>query len=173
MDTVSQLAELNTLATESASAAWSWASDFLIIIVLLGFFFLFAWYVGRGPFIGLLMSFYVGYALYLIFPYIDYLPTSPPITALAASVAAYGIATGIAYLILRRTVASDFVFIGIFGLMVLSFLAASFLIALAYHVFPVREVYTFTPAMDTLFAAKEYFFWWFVAPLAGLFFLAR
>ena len=77
------------------------------------------------------------------------------------------------FIILRRVVVSDFLYVGIFGLAALSFFAAAFLIALAYHVFPVADVYNFTPAIDLLFAPKEYFFWWFIAPAVGLFFLAR
>ena len=60
MGTESQLSELNAIATSGVLSAWGAASDFLIILVLVGVLFLFAWYVGRGPFIGLLMSFYVG-----------------------------------------------------------------------------------------------------------------
>jgi hypothetical protein len=77
------------------------------------------------------------------------------------------------YLILRRVVVSDFLYIGIFGTLILALLGATFLIAMAYHVFPVADVYNFTPAMDALFAPQKYFFWWFVAPALGLFFLAR
>ncbi|MDD2657331.1 MAG: hypothetical protein PHD04_01560, partial [Candidatus Pacebacteria bacterium] len=77
------------------------------------------------------------------------------------------------YIILRRVVVSDFLYIGIFGLIILSFLGSAFLIALAYHVFPVASVYHFTPAIDLLFAAKAYFWWWFAAPAIGLFFFAR
>ncbi|OGG82077.1 hypothetical protein A3H77_02490 [Candidatus Kaiserbacteria bacterium RIFCSPLOWO2_02_FULL_56_11] len=173
MGTESQLSELNAIATSGVLSAWGAASDFLIILVLVGVLFLFAWYVGRGPFIGLLMSFYVGYALYTVFPYTSYLPSSPAGTALAAALALYAVLAGIAYLVLRRAVVSDFVYIGLFGMALLAFFGAGFLLALAYHVFPVRELYTFTPAIDALFAPKEYFFWWFIAPLVGLFFLAR
>ena len=173
MDALSELGNLNTIATQSALGAWSWASDFLIVIILCGVLFLFAWYMGRGPFIGLLISLYAGYALYSVFPYASFLPASPPLVALGSAIAVYAVLAGIAYVILRRAVVSDFVYIGLFGLGVLSFLGAGFLLALAYHVFPIHEVYTFTPAVDMLFAAKQYFFWWFIAPLLGLFFLAR
>ena len=55
----------------------------------------------------------------------------------------------------------------------LIFLVATFPLALAYHIFPVASVYNFTPAVDALFAPKAYFWWWFVGPSIGLFFLAR
>jgi hypothetical protein len=173
MADLAQLGDLNTLATHGALSAWTWASDFLIVIVLVGFFFLFAYYVGKGPFIGLMISFYAGYALYQAFPYMEYLPTAPAIAKLGATLGIYLVLLAISYFILRRTVVSDFVYVGIFGMAILSFLGAGLVLALAYHIFPVRDVYTFTPALDVLFAPKQFFFYWFAAPLIGLFIFAK
>ena len=173
MSATEGLAQVNELATNTAITVWNGASDFLIILVLLVAFFLFAWYIGRGPFIALVLAFYCAYALYAIFPYTSYLPTAPAMTALLSNTGVYVGLTLVFYIILRRVVVSDFLYIGVFGLIALSFLAAAFLLALAYHIFPVASVYDFTPAIDLLFAPKEYFFWWFAAPAIGLFFLAR
>jgi hypothetical protein len=167
------IAQVNQVATHTALTVWNLGSSFLIIIVLMAFFFLFAWYVGRGPFVGIMLSYYGAYAIYTAFPYEKYLPQAPVLTALIAHVGLYA-ALGLAfYIVLRRVVVSDFLYIGVIGLLILSFLAAAFLIALAYQVFPIASVYSFTPALDALFAPKAYFFWWFVAPAIGLFFLAR
>ena len=173
MTATTGLAQVNTLATHTALSVWNGASDFLIILILLGILFLFAWYVGRGPFVGVLLAFYCAYALYAVFPYMSYLPTAPAMTALLTNIGVYVDLAIFFYIILRRVVVSDFLYIGIFGLIALSFLGAAFLIALAYHVFPVASIYHFTPAIDILFAPKAYFFWWFAAPAVGLFFLAR
>lgn len=173
MSATEGLAQVNTLATNTAMTVWGFASDFLIIIIMVGVLFFFAWYYGRGPFVALLSAFYTAYALYVMFPYSEYLPTSPVTTALGASVGLYLGLTLVAFVVLRRIAVSDFLYIGIFGLIALTFLGAGFLLALAYHVFPVQSLYDFTPAIDLLFAPKEYFFWWFAAPLVGLFFLAR
>ena len=167
------LAQVNTLATQYAFTMWNSASDFLIIIILLSVFFLFAWYVGRGPLVAVLLAFYCAYALYLVFPYSSLLPTAPAMTALLAQVGVYLVLSFAFYIILRRVVVSDFLYIGLFGLIALSFFGATFLITLAYHVFPVADVYNFITAIDLLFAPYAYFFWWFSAPAIGLFFLAR
>lgn len=171
--TADAIAQANTLATHTALTAWNSASDFLIIIIILSVFFLFAWYVGRGPFVAVLLAFYCAYALYLMFPYMSYLPTAPATTALLAHVGLYAGLSFAFYIILRRVVVSDFLYVGIIGLFILSFLGAAFLVALAYHAFPVVDIYRFTPAIDALFAPKAYFWWWFVAPAIGLFFLAH
>ncbi|MBI2410026.1 hypothetical protein HYV30_03230 [Candidatus Kaiserbacteria bacterium] len=173
MSATTGLAQVNTLATNTALTVWNGMSDFVILLVLVGALFLFAWYVGRGPFVALLLSFYAAYAVYAVFPYMSYLPTAPAMTALLSQIGVYAAVAIVFYIILRRVVVSDFLYIGIFGLIALSFLGAAFLLALAYHIFPVATVYQFTPAIDFLFAAKQYFFWWFIAPAVGLFFLAR
>lgn len=166
-------AQVNTLATDTALHAWSAASDFLIIIILFGILFLFAWYVGRATLVSVLLAFYAAYAIYIAFPYSSFLPTAPALTALLANIGLYAGLTLAFYIILRRVVVSDFLYVGIFGTIILSFLGAAFLLALAFHVFPVAAVYNFTPAVSALFAPLKYFFWWFAAPGIGLFFLAR
>lgn len=172
MSATEGIAQVSTLATKYSLTVWNFASDFLVVLVLFGILFLFAWYIGRATLVSILLAFYAAYAIYVAFP-TSYLPTAPAMTALLANIGLYvGIAL-LFYIILRRVVVSDFLYVGIFGTITLSFLGAAFLIALAYHVFPVAQVYNFTPAIDLLFAPKAYFFWWFSAPAIGLFFLAR
>ena len=171
--TTDAIAQVSALATPAALHAWSAAGDFLIVIILLAVFFFFARYAGRGPFVGVLLALYSAYALYAAFPYAALLPTAPAATALLARVGLYLAFVIAFYIILRRVVVSDFLYIGTFGLLILSLLASAFLLALAYHVFPVALVYHFTPAIDALFAPEKYFFWWFAAPAVGLFFLAQ
>ncbi|MDD2657614.1 MAG: hypothetical protein PHD04_03075, partial [Candidatus Pacebacteria bacterium] len=89
MSATEGLAQVNTLATQYAFTAWNFASDFLIIIVLLSVFFLFARSVGRGQLVAVLLAFYCAYALFISFPYASYLPTAPALTALLANVGLY------------------------------------------------------------------------------------
>jgi hypothetical protein len=126
MTATNGIAQVNTLATHTALTAWSAASAFLIVLVLLGVLFLFAWYVGRGPFVALLLAFYAAYALYGAFPYTSLLPTAPPLTALFAHIGLYAGLVFAFYIILRRVVVSDFLYIGIFGLIALSFFGRRF-----------------------------------------------
>ena len=152
--TTDAITQVNTLATNTVLTVWNSASDFLIIIILVTVFFLYAWYIGRGQLVSILLAFYCAYALYVMFPFMSYLPTAPAMTTLLAQVGVYAGLSILFFIILRRVVVSDFLYVGIFGLAALSFFAAAFLIVLAYHVFPVVDVYNFTPAIDLLFAPK-------------------
>ncbi len=173
MPDASSIAQVTAVAVPLATSVWSSVSDFVIILAMVLVFVMFSRYVGRGPFVGVILSFYTAYSLYAAFPYMSFLPTAPAITAVATHVGLYLGLVFVFYIILRRIVVSDFLYIGSIGLIVLSFVAAGFLIALAYQIFNITTVYHFTPAIDMLFAPKEYFFGWFVAPAIGLFFLAH
>ena len=167
------LAAFYGTAWHTISPAWAFASSFLILIILVLFLVGFGRFMGYGPFIGLIAALYISYALYVAFPYQEYLPSAPISTALAARVALYLALFVVSYLLLRKIAASDFVHIGTVGLLVISIATAGFLMALAYQNFPVREVYHFSASLDKLFAAKEWFFAWFAAPLATLFIFTR
>lgn len=167
------IAQLTSIATPVATTVWNSISDFIIILVLVLVFALFSRYVGRGPFVGIILSFYCAYALYATFPFMDILPSAPAITAIATRVGLYVALVVVFYIILRRVVVSDFLDIGSIGLLLTSFFATALLIALAYQIFSITEIYHFTPAIDKLFAPKEYFFWWFLAPAVGLFVFAK
>lgn len=163
------ITQAQQIATHVSINFSSITSDFLSIIILAGALFIFARYIGRGPFVALIVSLYSGLALYTIFPFMHYLPSAPARTALISDVALFIGLSAIAYTILRRVVVSDFISLGTISLVILSLLGAGFLFALAYQVFPVRAVHSFTPAINALFAPKTYFFWWISAPLIGLF----
>ena len=173
MTATGTVAQISDFATNTAFSAWALANDFLIILIPLAILLLFAWYAGSGPFVSLLLSLYAAYAIYVVFPYMSFFPTEPPITAFATHAGLYAVLAFVFYLILRRIVVSDFLYIGGFGLIILAFLGAAFLIAVASQIFLVSSFYQFTPEIAVLFASKQYFFWWFSAPAIGLLFLAR
>ena len=173
MEVLETFAPVGTFITSNAVGSWDVISGFLIVIVPALILFYIGWYIGRGPFVAILLALYAAYAIYIVFPYTGILPSAPPITALATRLVLYLALVVLFYLILRRVVVSDFLYIGMLGLLLLSVLGATFLVTLAYHVFPVADVYQFNPALNMVFAAKQYFFWWFVGPAIGLFFFAR
>lgn len=173
MTATDSIAQVSTLATHTALSAWAVANDFLIVLVLFAVLFLFAWYVGHGPFVALLLSFYAAYAVYVVFPYTSFLPATPALITFLAHFGLYAAFVLAFFIILRRVIVSDFLYIGKIGLVALSFLGAAFLVAIASHVFSVASVYQFTPAVAALFAQEQYFFWWFSAPAVGLLFFAR
>ncbi len=150
----------------------SFIGDFLIIFILFAVVFIFSRVQSRERFVAFIISLYIGYALYVVVPF-TYIFTKIPVnTITVADIVLFLLFSFISYNILCRITNMHSSLISNIGTVILSFLTTGFLLALAYHVLPIRNIYTFTPAIDTLFAAKTYFFLWFIAPITGLLLLA-
>jgi hypothetical protein len=168
MDAVNNFGlQITNFASHSAASASVWAGNFLALLILFGVMLGFSYKAGRGGIISLLLAFYAGYAVYLLFPYTEAIIAAggTPIIKAVISIVIYGLATYLPFHFIQRLTK------GGFG--VLSFLAAAFLLALGYHLFHVSKIYTFPEPLNTLFGPDQYFFWWFIAPLLGLIFLVH
>lgn len=166
---------VNTYAASGVASAWVIAGNFLILAILTLVMIGFSYKSGRGGIISLLIALYAGYAIYLVFPYTDSIVAAGGTTLVKAliSIALYAIAVFLPFHFIQRLVGTGFGVLSFVPRFVLSFLAAAFLLALAYHVFHVSNIYTFPGPINTLFAPNEYFFWWFIAPLIGLLFFVH
>jgi hypothetical protein len=172
MDQIAQ--QISDVATVAAANSWAIGSNFLILAVLTVVFILIS-YRSRGGIISLLVAFYIGYAIYLVFPYTKDIVGAggDPMMKAIISISIFAIACIVPFLFIERLVSGGIGVLSVFPRFGLSFLAATFLMALAYHVFAVNNIYTFPEPMNTLFAPGEYFFWWFAAPLIGLLLLVH
>lgn len=161
---------VSDIATHGAASAWLLAGNFLALVILALVMIGFSYRSGRGGIISLLLAFYAGYAIYLVFPYTKSIldAGSTPLMKAVVSVILYSIATFIPFHFIQRLTSTGFGVLSFVPRFVLSFLAAAFLLALAYHVFHVQNIYSFPEPLNTLFAPNGYFFWWFIAPLVGL-----
>lgn len=162
---------VSNLATQGATSAWLLVGNFLVLVVLTVIMIGFSYKSGRGGIISLLLSFYAGYAIYLAFPYTKEIlgAGSTPMMKAIISVVLFAIASFIPFHFIQRLTSTGFGVLSFVPRFVLSFLSAAFLLALAYHVFNVSNIYTFPEPLNTLFAPDGYFFYWFIAPLVGLF----
>lgn len=149
-------------------------SNFLILVALTVLFILIS-YRSRAGIISLSIAFYMGYAIYLVFPYSKDIIASggSPIVKAGISIAIYAACCAIPFLFVERLVKGGIGVISVFPRFGLSFLSAAFLMALAYHVFLINNIYTFPEPLNSLFAPDQYFFYWFVAPLVGLLLLVH
>ena len=172
MDQIAQ--QISNIATTATVDFFAVASNFLILVVLSVIFVLIS-YRSRAGIISLLVAFYVGYAIYLVFPYTKDIVHSggTPLMKAFISVGIYAICCIPPYIFVERLVRGGIGVLSVFPRFGLSILAATFLMALAYHVFAVNEIYTFAEPMNSLFAPNQFFFWWFLGPLIGLLLLVH
>ncbi len=171
--------ELATMVSDFATAglanAWLWVGTFLALVGLTIALLVFAMKGGRSGLISLILALYAGYAIYVVFPFTENIVSmgGPQLIQAVVSMALFGAASFFPFILIRRITGGGFGSLTIFPNLILSFLTASFLLALGYHVFDISNIYTFPAPIDSLFAPKGYFFYWFMAPLLGLYFLAH
>ena len=166
--------QVSNIATSAAANSWGLISNFLVLVGLSVLFILFS-YRSRGGIISLLVAFYVGYAIFLVFPYTQSIVSSgsDPLTKAVISIVLYIACCIVPFMFIERLASGGFGILSVLPRFALSIFAATFLLALAYHVFHVNNIYTFPEPMNTIFAPDQFFFWWFIAPLIGLFFLVH
>lgn len=171
----SALIDLGTQVTAFGGDAWVLLGNFLVLIVVTVILFFFSLRQGASGLISLNLALYVGYGIYTVFPYRDAIigVGDTAVTQAILSVGLFIVLTAIPFVVALRLTAPSFGALSIIHDLTLSLLAAGFVMALAYHVFDISNIYTFSAPLDSLFAPEGYFFYWFVAPLVGLYFLAR
>lgn len=155
--------------------AWALTGSVLALLILTGALLVFAMRGGRSALISLILAFYAGYAIYAVFPYKDVLLSAggTPLIRTLLSIAIFTVGTIVPFVLIKRLTSAGFGSLSFVPNLFLSLLAASFLLALGYHLFAISSVYPLTDTLDAAFAPSQYFFYWFVAPLIGLFIFAR
>jgi hypothetical protein len=144
-------------------------TDFLAFIVIAALVAAYAFYFGRERLMTLIAGLYAAIPLYQAFPFFDMLPDTPYVKIgfyIAFALAGLIAFSGLSAFLARSS--SSFL-----GTGVLSVLTAGLALAVAIHVVPIEEVYTFSGPTLALFSSDQAFFWWLLAPLAGLFFFGR
>jgi hypothetical protein len=158
----------NALHTLSGQV-FSFGADFISFIVVTIAVMLFALYFGRDRLAPLIAGLYTALGLYAAFPYFS-IPGDNPYAKIGLFLVLAGLSfvafSGLSYFMAAHSG-------GFITELIMAGLIAGFLIAVSIHVLPVQDVYTFSDAAKSLFASNQAYFWWLVAPLAGLFFIGR
>ncbi len=165
---------LNSLATGGLSEIIAFVGNFLVLILLAIALFFFAVRAGRALLISLILALYVGFALFTVFPYKEmFLVGDSTLARAVAGMVLFAAFTIFPYILLRRVSTTGSLSINPISLALLALATGGFVLALGYHVLDIASVIPLTPSLDALFAPEGYFFWWFLAPLAGIFITTR
>ena len=165
---------LNSFATGGFADIVAFIGNFLVLLIIAGILFFFALRTGRSMLISFILSLYVAFALFTVFPYTEQLLIGDTALMRAVSgIALFAVFTAFPYVLLRRVSTSGSMRIHPLTLGILALVTGGFVLALGYHVLDIASVIPLTPSLDALFAPDGYFFWWFIAPLIGIFVAAR
>ena len=165
---------LNSLMTGGFADIISFIGNFLVLLIIAGILFFFALRTGRSMLISFILALYVGFALFTVCPYKEqFLIGDTPLVRAVCGIVLFGVFAAFPYVLLRRVSTSGSMRIHPLTLAILAFVTGGFVLALGYHVLNIAAVIPLTPSLDALFAPDRFFFWWFVAPLVGVFVAAR
>lgn len=165
---------LNSFTTGGFADITGFVGNFLVLLIIAGILFFFALRAGRSLLISLILSLYVGFAIFTVFPYKEmFLIGDTPLVRAVAGIALFAVFTFFPYVLLRRVASAGTMRIHPVLLAALALVTGGFVLALGYHVLNIASVIPLTPSLDALFAPDKYFFWWFLAPLVGTYLTAR
>lgn len=152
-------------------------TDVLIVAAVFGALLLFSIKRGKSKGVALLLSLYVGILAFLSFPFLDeFTLLKDSETQITLShIALFVIGVLVAYFVIKRSTYAEYTGGKAQQLLQAGVLAAgstALLFAFAYHTLPIATLYDFNQSIDNLFSSA-YFFYWIVAPLAGLYLVTR
>lgn len=165
---------LNALATDGFTDIVGFIGNFFVLILIAAVLFVFALRAGRSLLISLILALYVGFALFTIFPFTDsFIVGDTALMRAVSGMVLFAIFTIVPFILLRRVATSGAVFIHPLSLAVLTLATGGFILAIGYHVLNIAALIPLTPSLDALFGPDKFFFWWFIAPLVGIFITTR
>lgn len=167
--------QISNFATSWAQHAWALSANFLVLVALTLLMIGFSYKTGKGGIISFMLSLYIGYGIYILFPYTTTAIGWGGTIMIKAiiSIIIYIVACIPPFIFIQRIIGGGYGVLSFVPRFALSFLSAAFIIAIAYHVFNVNHLYSFPKPLDQLFAPDTYFFWWFIAPFIGMYFLVH
>lgn len=165
--------QVTALANSGASGVVPIIMNFIALIVLTVVLFVFALRAGRPAFTSLILSFYIGFSLYVVFPWKAQFMIGDGMTKAVVAILLYVILSAIPFFVLRRVNTTGLKSIKPFPLLVLSGLSAGALLSVSYHFLNLAKILPATPPVAAYVVPEQYLFYWLMAPLIAFFVLIR
>ncbi len=148
--------------------------ELLYLFCVFGFFLVWAIVRGRQSLINIIFGLYLALLISLEFPYYDtFLPNNASEHSLAVGkMVLFAIFTTIATILVARVMPDAYrekKFESFFKKILLALAGTILIMAYSFHVLPVTEFVTPGTPIASLFAPKEWFFWWLLLPMVFLY----
>ena len=150
--------------------------EFLVLIVVFGALLAYAIVRGRRALIALILGLYVALLISLKFPYYDQIFSSAAgASTTMLTILVFAVFTGIGTFLFERLLADEYddepALSGVAKKATVALLGTVLVMAYSYHVLPVTALLDPGASVGALFAPEQYFFWFLIIPLVGLFFV--
>lgn len=148
--------------------------ELTFLLVVFGLLLTYTLIKGRQALINLIMGLYFALLISLVFPYYDtFIPTTTSAYSGAVGrVVLFAIFALIATILITRLMPDEYrekKFESFGKKLILAAAGTILIMAFSFHVLPVTELLTPGASISTLFASKDYFFWWLLAPMVFLY----
>lgn len=163
-------AQVTAIATSTVAVVSSFPSDMLVITGLLFFFGLYAFFLGKGKMLALILALYIASFLFSFFPMIDFVGRFKVPLGFASGVV-FGILLIFALLALRRVFHIEYAYgklTTMIEVIILAACATALTIALSQNIIPITYIYRFSPATGLFLSNYYVFFGSLLTPLLML-----
>lgn len=152
----------------------SFVQELMYFLIVFGAFLLYSIVRGRQAVINLITGLYFALLISLIFPYYDtFLSAAPtPHSEATGKLVLFSIFTLVATILMTRIMPEEYKekkFESFPKKFLLALGGTILIMAFSFHVLPVTELMTPGTPIQSLFATKDYFFWWLLAPFVVLY----
>lgn len=150
----------------------SWDIIVLFFFVAVGFFYGIS--AGRAKLVSFMLSVYVGGFLFDNFSYIDELIKNGSIAEkFFSKVFIFFLLVLALNILFSKIITSGADNKKWWHALLISFSTSGLLFSYIFHIFPGKNIFTFSPLIQNLFASNDAFFWWLILPILALFFARK
>lgn len=166
------MANLETISKILSHPTWDILAVFFFIAA--GFFYGIS--SGKTRLIAVLFSLYVSAVIFENFSYIGFIWKGRPLPEVfifrsaVFAVLIFLLTFLFNKFLYHSTVSGTKVWWEIF---ILSFLEVGLLVSFIFQLLPAKELFTFSPLIENIFASSLAFFWWLVLPIIALFVIVK
>jgi hydrogenase-4 membrane subunit HyfE len=151
-------------------------SEIAYFLIVFGVLFTLAIFKGRQAIINIIIALYFALLISIEFPFYNQVLThiTGAMSVSAAKLSIFLVFTLLATILCFRIMPDEFREMRLESIskkFIHALLATVLVMIFSFNVLPVTEFLTPGTPLQSLFAPKEYFFWWLILPLIGLFIL--
>ncbi len=155
----------------------SLGKEFLVLLIVFAALLAYAIIRGKRALMSLILGLYGALLISLKFPYYDAIynhTAREGKTVSIITIVIFALFTVLGTILFERLLFDDYEgskFEGLPKKVILAILGTILVLAFSYHVLPVTTLVNPGSAISTIFSPPQYFFWFLVIPLIGLFFI--
>ncbi|MFH1956207.1 MAG: hypothetical protein ABIJ28_00975 [Patescibacteria group bacterium] len=165
---------MNVEAISNILSNPSWDLIVLFVFIAVGFFYGIS--AGKSRMAALLISLYISGFIFENFSYLDKFFKTESLSVIFF----YRVVAFLVLLFLINFLISKVMRLSAgvgekkwWQVLLISFLSTGLLFSYLFHLFPAKDLFTFSPMVQNIFASDRIFFWWLTLPLVALFIIRK